>query len=203
MLLRYSSSVVAPMHWNAPRLMAGFSMLAASIEPAALPAPMRVCISSMKTMMSGFCCSSLMMQRRRSSNCPRYFVPATTLARSSTTRRFFQRVRLMRWPTMRCARPSTMALLPTPGSPMRMGLFFLRRFSICARRSISFSRPTTGSSSPSAAICVRSVPKLSSAGVLLSCFFCTRTGTTLPSNPAKTGSISSSSSSSFHPSPDA
>ena len=29
--------------------------------------------------------------------------------------------------TMRCASPSTMAVLPTPGSPMSTGLFFVRR----------------------------------------------------------------------------
>ena len=29
--------------------------------------------------------------------------------------------------TMRCARPSAMAVLPTPGSPISTGLFFLRR----------------------------------------------------------------------------
>src|SRR3989304_3320084 len=30
------------------------------------------------------------------------------------------------WRTMRCASPSTMAVLPTPGSPMRTGVFFAR-----------------------------------------------------------------------------
>ena len=29
--------------------------------------------------------------------------------------------------TMRCARPSTIAVLPTPGSPISTGLFFVRR----------------------------------------------------------------------------
>ena len=47
--------------------------------------------------------------------------------------------------TIRNASPSTMADLPTPGSPISTGLFFLRRLSICARRSISTSRPITGS----------------------------------------------------------
>jgi len=31
--------------------------------------------------------------------------------------------------TMRCAKPSTMAVLPVPGSPMSTGLFFVRRLS--------------------------------------------------------------------------
>ena len=39
-------------------------------------------------------------------------------------------------------------------------------------RCISFSRPTQGSSRPSAAARVRSVPKVSSTGVFEFCFFC-------------------------------
>jgi hypothetical protein len=48
--------------------------------------------------------------------------------------------------TIRCARPSTMAVLPTPGSPMRTGLFLVRRERTCMTRRISSSRPITGSS---------------------------------------------------------
>ena len=65
------------------------------------------------------------------------------------------------------AKPSAIAVLPTPGSPIKMGLFFLRRDKIWATRSISFSRPTIGSSLPFSAILVRSRPKLSKTGVLL------------------------------------
>ncbi len=43
--------------------------------------------------------------------------------------------------TMRCARPSTIAVLPTPGSPMRTGLFFVRRERTWMTRRISSSRP--------------------------------------------------------------
>ena len=50
--LRYSSSVVAPTQCSSPRASAGFSMLAASIAPSALPAPTTVCSSSMKRMIS-------------------------------------------------------------------------------------------------------------------------------------------------------
>ena len=49
--LRYSSSVVAPMQCSSPRASAGLSRLEASIAPSALPAPTRVCISSMNRMM--------------------------------------------------------------------------------------------------------------------------------------------------------
>ena len=55
--------------------------------------------------------------------------------------------------TMRWARPSTMAVLPTPGSPMRTGLFLVRRERIWMTRSISFARPMTGSSLPARAAC--------------------------------------------------
>ena len=67
---------------------------------------------------------------------------------------------------MRKAKPSAMALLPTPGSPINKGLFFFLRLKICETRSISFSLPTTGSSLLSSASFVRSLPKLSKTGVL-------------------------------------
>ena len=37
MYLRYSSSVVAPMHWSSPRASGGLRMFAASIAPSAAP----------------------------------------------------------------------------------------------------------------------------------------------------------------------
>src|SRR5438552_142474 len=64
--------------------------------------------------------------------------------------------------TMRCARPSTIAVLPTPGSPISTGLFFVRRESTWMTRRISSSRPITGSSLPCSAASVRSRPKRSS-----------------------------------------
>ena len=54
---------------------------------------------------------------------------------------------------MRIARPSTMAVLPTPGSPISTGLFLVRRASTWMVRRISSSRPITGSSLPSRANC--------------------------------------------------
>ncbi len=51
---------------------------------------------------------------------------------------------------MRCARPSTIAVLPTPASPISTGLFLVRRDSTWMVRRISSSRPITGSSLPSA-----------------------------------------------------
>ena len=60
-----------------------------------------------------------------------------------------------------------MAVLPTPGSPMRAGLFFVRRDRIWMTRSISLSRPMTGSSLPARAASVRLIPSWSTVGVLL------------------------------------
>mmetsp|Transcript_1976 Transcript_1976/g.5991 ORF Transcript_1976/g.5991 Transcript_1976/m.5991 type:complete len:216 (-) Transcript_1976:176-823(-) len=64
------------------------------------------------------------------------------------------------------ARPSAMAVLPTPGSPMSTGLFFWRRARICIVRSSSAARPTSGSILPSAAAFVRSLPNSSSVAFL-------------------------------------
>ena len=64
---------------------------------------------------------------------------------------------------MRCARPSTTAVLPTPGSPISTGLFLVRRESTWTTRRISASRPITGSILPSRASAVRSRPYFSSA----------------------------------------
>ena len=55
-----------------------------------------------------------------------------------------------------------MAVLPTPGSPMSTGLFLVRRDSTCMTRSISRSRPMTGSSFFSRASWVRLRPNWSS-----------------------------------------
>ena len=116
-------------------------------------------------MTSGFNSISLINARIRSSNCPRYLVPATTAVRSSVITRLSKRIGEVRCFTISCANPSTIALLPTPGSPINIGLFFFLRPKISLTRIISFSLPTTGSSLPSVAACVKSVPKLSSTGV--------------------------------------
>jgi len=92
---------------------------------------------------------------RRSSNSPRYFAPATMAPRSSATTSLSRSVDGTSPSTIRCARPSTMAVLPVPGSPMSTGLFFVRRESTWITRRISSVRPITGSSFPSRAACVR------------------------------------------------
>ena len=165
MVCRYSSNVVAPIHCISPRAKAGLNIFEASKEPVAPPAPTMVWISSIKMIMSLFFSNSLIKAFMRSSNCPRYFVPATKEATSKVTTRLLKRaLETFRW-VIRKASPSAIADLPTPGSPIRIGLFFFLRLRICAIRSNSFSRPTTGSSRSSSAIFVKSLPKLSKTGV--------------------------------------
>ena len=148
-----------------PRARAGLSMFAASREPVAPPAPTIVWISSIKRITLLTLANSLRIAFIRSSNCPRYFVPATIEAKSRATTRFSKRTLETFFSIIRIAKPSAIADLPTPGSPISIGLFFFLRLSICAIRSISFSRPTIGSKLPSSAAFVISIPKLSSTGV--------------------------------------
>ena len=167
MYLRYSSIVVAPMVCNSPRASAGLSMLPASIDPSPPdPAPTMVCNSSMNRMSSSECSrtsSSTLVSR--SSNSPRYFAPATIELMSSAITRRPASVDGTSPLTMRCARPSTIAVFPTPGSPISTGLFLRRRERISMVSSISSLRPTTGSTLPSLACSVRSRPYSSSVGV--------------------------------------
>ena len=145
--LRYSSSVVAPTARSAPRASIGLRRLAASTAPSAAPAPTIVCSSSMKRMTSPAASSiSLSTAFSRSSNSPRYLAPASRAPTSSAITRLPASPSGMSPDTMRWARPSTMAVLPVPGSPISTGLFLVRRDSTWMTRRISSSRPMTGSS---------------------------------------------------------
>mmetsp|Transcript_6688 Transcript_6688/g.18734 ORF Transcript_6688/g.18734 Transcript_6688/m.18734 type:complete len:363 (+) Transcript_6688:457-1545(+) len=170
MCFRYSSVVVAPMTCSSPRESAGLRMFPASMAPPPSPvppAPMSVWISSIMRMMPRFAAStSLMTFLKRSSNSPRYRVPARSMARSSWMMRLPRSISGTSPETIICARPSAMAVFPTPGSPMSTGLFFCRRAKIWIVRSSSGWRPTSGSMRPSAAAFVRSVPNSSSVAVL-------------------------------------
>ena len=164
MWLRYSSSVVAPTARSSPRASIGFSMLPAETAPSAAPAPTIVCNSSMKRMISPsdavISCSTAL---RRSSNSPRYFAPAMSAPTSSAHTRLPLSPSGTSPATIRCASPSAIAVLPTPGSPISTGLFLVRRDSTWITRRISSSRPITGSSFPASASAVRSRPYFSSA----------------------------------------
>src|SRR5256714_820366 len=189
MCLRYSSSVVAPTARSSPRASIGLSMLPASTAPSAAPAPTIVCSSSMKTMIwPSASAISLRTAFRRSSNSPRYLEPATIAPMSSAIRRRSRSDSGTSPETMRWARPSTIAVLPTPGSPISTGLFLVRRESTWITRRISSSRPMTGSSLPCSAASVRSRPKRSSG--FCSCSCC---GAGAP-GPAPLGAIAAASS---------
>ena len=169
--LRYSSSVVAPMQRSSPRASIGFSRLAASIAPSVAPAPTIVCSSSMNRMIwPSASWTSLSTALSRSSNSPRYFEPATRAPTSSAITRRSRSDSGTSPATIRCARPSTIAVLPTPGSPISTGLFFVRRESTWITRRISSSRPITGSSLLARASAVRSRPNFSSASAISSAF---------------------------------
>ena len=156
MCLRYSSNVVAPMHCNSPRERAGLRMLAASTAEPAEPAPTNIWNSSINRM-DLVDLSSSMTRLSRSSNWPRYMVPATSEPTSSFRTRLFNNGAGTSPSVMRWASPSTIAVLPTPGSPISAGLFLVRRARIWMTLSISVCRPMTGSSLPSSARVVRSV----------------------------------------------
>ena len=134
---------------SSPRARAGFRMFAASMAPSPLPAPTRVWISSMKRIMRpSECVTSLITDFKRSSNSPLYLAPATSAPISSEYTSLSFRFSGTSPRIILSASPSTMAVLPVPGSPMRIGLFLVRRESICSTRLISSSRPITGSSFP-------------------------------------------------------
>ena len=165
MCWRYSSSVVAPTIRSSPRASIGLSMLPASIADSPdAPAPTTVCSSSMNvTTWPSESLISSSTAFSRSSNSPRYFAPASIAPRSSATSRLPRNDSGTSPATIRWASPSTTAVLPTPGSPMRTGLFFVRRDSTWTTRRISASRPMTGSMPPARARAVRSMPYFSRA----------------------------------------
>ena len=165
MCFRYSSMVVAPISWISPRASDGFIMLDASRAPSAPPAPIIVWISSMNRRTFPASLTSFNTFLILSSNSPRYLDPATIPERSMITTRFPLIVSGTDPSAIICARPSVTAVLPTPGSPIRHGLFFVLRLKIWITRWISFSRPITGSNFPCFASSVRSRLYSSSVGV--------------------------------------
>ena len=98
---------------------------------------------------------------KRSSNSPRYLAPATKLAKSSS--HIFLSFKLLGTSPaiIRLASPSTIAVFPTPGSPIKTGLFFVFLDKIRVIPRISSSRPITGSILPFLESCVISRPYFS------------------------------------------
>ena len=171
MYLRYSLIVVAPIVLKTPLASIGFKRFPASIEPSVAPAPTTVCSSSINITISPFESStSFKTAFNRSSNSPLNFAPATSapISREISFTSFKLSGTSPR--TIRCAKPSTIAVLPTPGSPISTGLFLVRRFSTCIIRLTSSSLPITGSSFPFFASAVKSVEYFSSAFMFSSAF---------------------------------
>ena len=163
---RYSDQVVAAIVRRVPRASAGFIRLAASPVPACPPAPISVCASSMNRITGvGEDCTSSITERSRCSNSPFIDAPACIRPTSSTQTRTLRNGGGTSPDAMRCAKPSTTAVLPTPASPVRIGLFCRRRISTSMIWRISSSRPRIGSISPDFALAVRSWLKRSSAVV--------------------------------------
>ena len=144
---RYSFKVVAPIQCSSPRASIGFNRLPASIEPSVLPAPTMVCSSSIKRMiLPSLFLISPKTALSRSSNSPLNFAPAISAPISNEKMVLSFKFAGTSPRTIRSAKPSAIAVLPTPGSPIRTGLFlvFLDRIMITFR--ISESLPITGSS---------------------------------------------------------
>ena len=172
MYWRYSSNVVAPTQCNSPRAKLGFNKLPASMAPSVLPAPTMVWISSINKMTRpSSLASSFNTAFKRSSNSPRYFAPAINAPISRESTRLFFKPSGTSPFTIRCANPSTMAVLPTPGSPISTGLFLVRRCNTWMVRRISSSRPITGSNLPLSARAVKSIVYFSKAWRLSSAFW--------------------------------
>ena len=153
----YSSAVVAPMQAISPRASAGLSDSARSLTGAAA----RRWISSKKTTTDGWRTS----MRRSSRSVGSASMPAASDS-SGTSKIRMSRSGAGTLPSaMRIARPSTMAVLPEPAGPSRIGLRLVRRRSTSVMASNSRSRPTIGPSFPSRARVTRSRPNRSSVGV--------------------------------------
>ena len=116
-------------------------------------------------------CTCFKTPLRRSSNSPLYLAPAMSAPMSSSMTFLSLSPRGTSPFIIRHARPSTMAVLPTPGSPIRTGLFFVLRDRISMTRRISSSLPMTGSIFPSRTSCTRSCPYLLNASSWLSLVF--------------------------------
>ena len=108
----------------------------------------------------------------RCSKAPRNWVPATMPARSSAMTRTPRSGSGTSFSAIRRARPSAIAVLPTPASPISAALFLRRRVSVSTTCSISLVRPMTGSTRPARASAVRSVPNSSRVCVAERCRVC-------------------------------
>ena len=154
----YSFKVVAPTNWISPLANNGFKIFAASIAPSAAPAPTIVWISSINKITSPAFFTSSKAFFILSSKSPLYFAPATIPEISILTTLLSFKVSGTSPAIIFWANPSTTAVLPTPGSPIKQGLFLVLLDNIWITLSISSFLPTIGSNLPSWAFFVKSSP---------------------------------------------
>ena len=175
---------------RSPAVRIGLISVARSIVPPVVaPAPTVEWISSMKRMARGRSTSALMTALKRSSKSPRNRVPASSAPVSSeNTSASFEQIGHVVAAAVAAARPSAIAVLPTPASPTNTGLFLRRRQSTSIVRCSSVGpaderveqalpraigqvqavgltadpRVVAGPSSPVASGCARPVPEPSS-----------------------------------------
>ena len=132
--------------------------------PSVLPAPTMLWISSINRMIRpSLFVTSLRTAFSRSSNSPRNFAPAINAPISKEKIVLSFRFSGTSLRTIRCANPSTIAVLPTPGSPINTGLFFVFRERMRITSRISSSRPIIGSILPERTCWTRSTPYFSNA----------------------------------------
>ena len=91
--------------------------------PLVAPAPTMVWISSMNSTACGIVSRSAMTAFRRASKSPRNLVPASSPPMSSAKMRRSANAGGTSPNSIRRASPSAIAVLPTPASPTRIGLF--------------------------------------------------------------------------------
>ena len=121
-------------------------MLPVSIAPSTAPVPTIIWISSINIIiLPSLFLTSFNTFFNLSSNSPRYLAPATKLAISSSQIVLFFKLSGTSFLTILLAKPSTIAVLPTPGSPIKTGLFFVFLDNIRVILLTSSSLPITGS----------------------------------------------------------
>ena len=122
----YSSIVVAPIICISPLAKQGFKILDASIDPSPVaPAPIIVCISSINKTILPFLITSSITCLILSSNSPLYLAPASKAPISNVYSILPFKVSGTLPSDISIAKPSAIAVLPTPGSPIKTGLFFV------------------------------------------------------------------------------
>ena len=113
-----------------------------------------------------------MTSLRRCSKSPLYFVPASKVPISREYSSQLLKRSGTSFSLICMARPSAIAVFPTPGSPTRIGLFFLLRQRICISLSISSVLPMSGSIFLSCAFFNRSLVNSSKGSFFFDFFPC-------------------------------